>query len=486
MKRHVTEYVLYRWRYLLSIVFAIGLVIGLFVYGAFFIPDGMRAEEQEIAVASGSLAFTNFDPSSVINLPYLLLQRASFELFGVSVLSIKLPSIVFGVASVIGLFMLIREWFRPNIAIITGIIAVTMPALIFAAQDATPTIYAMAISVWLLLAATRVTRGHTPVLAWKIACFVLFALNLYTPLGIYLNIAIVSTMIFHPHIRLVVHKFNLNYVALSVTAALLVLVPLIYSTITQPAVGLTLLGLPEQWPVDYLTNAVLLLERLFGAYGERLPTAPPIISVGLLSIIVIGLSRFFLVKHTARSYITWLWLLMLLPLLLLVPDNAPAILPLVILLTAMGITALIAEWYKLFPRNPYARIFGLLPLGLIVAGLSIAGISRYTNAYNYTPSIANQFNSDVRILQKALSSAEEVSDTRIHVVVNEENEPFYTMMAKYNQDFVASTTLKVPTPLIVSGDYVNRSEFEATPERIFTSRLRNDADRFYLYTEVKK
>ncbi|HTK39770.1 MAG TPA: glycosyltransferase family 39 protein [Patescibacteria group bacterium] len=484
MKKNVTEYVLYRWRYIIGYTLAAILVTAIFVFAAFLLPDGLRAEEKATAVASGSFTYGTFNPDLVANLPYHLLQRTSFALLDVSTFTIKLPSIILGVVTIYGVFLLLRQWFKPNVAIITGIITTTIPAMIFAAQDGTPTIFMLAVSVWLLLSATHVTRRHKPELVWKLLAVVLLSLNMYIPLGIYLNLAVLTTMIFHPHIRLVMRRMNIHHILIAIGLSLIVMAPLVYSLTSKPEVGEQLLGIPEN--IGSLKAALVSFAALiFGSYAPgKEVVAPQLLSLGTTAVVIIGIIRFLMIKHTARSYIIWFWALTLIPLVVLNQQYVSYLLPLVVLMLAMGINTLIREWYRMFPHNPYARVVGLLPLSVIVVGLVLSGIARYEIAYNYTPSTATDFDNDTQLLPKAVAAADRVGDNTVSVVVNQPDMPYYLLLARYNGHFKPTTSLDVPTPVVVSGDYAGRSRIQKAPTEVFTSRLQERSDRFYLYTSL--
>jgi hypothetical protein len=402
----------------------------------------------------------------------------------VSSLTIKLPSIILGVVTIVGLFLLLRQWFRPNIALITGIIATTIPAMIFTAQDGTPISLMLAVSVWLLFSAIQVTRQHAPAGLWKTLAVVLLGINLYIPLGIYLNLAVLTTMIFHPHIRLVIRRMKVHVSIIGAVLGLIIIAPIVYSVIMSPSVAEILLGIPDKfagWQESLVSFAILI----FGSYDNaNEPIAPALLSLGLLAIVIFGVYRFIVIKHTARSYIVWFWSITLIPLVYFNQQYINYLLPLVILMTAMGISVLIDEWYKMFPRNPYARVAGLVPLAFIIVGLMVSGLSRYQIAYNYAPSIATKFDNDTELVMQAVAAADEVGDKKVSVVVNKKDVPYYALIEKYEDNFTLSTSLKAPTPIIVSADYKERSSIKSTPVRIITNRFSEDADRFYLYTSL--
>lgn len=481
-QRRVTEYSLYRGRYIIGYVLGLIVITALIIFAALYVPGGLREAERTTAVASATLEFSEFDPSTVVSLPYNLLQRASFELFGVSNLSIKLPSLLLGLTSIVGIFFLIKEWYRKNVAMIAAVLAATMPMFVFMAQDGTPTVYSISVAIWLLVAATHVSRRHKPRLLWKVMLFVLLALNMYAPLGIYLNLAIGTTIIFHPHIRYMIRRLNPNYIAIASVTSLILLAPLLYSLVSQPDIILRLLGLPDHVP-NVLENAKDIFLAYIGVTTPSLPILQPVLSIGTLLLVAIGIYRFVQVKHTARSYIVWFWIMTLIPLVLINPSHLPYTFVLSVIMVAMGIATLIAEWYKLFPLNPYARVIGLLPLSIIVVGLVSSNASRYLVGYHYMPDLAHHFNQDLRLLDKSLTVADASSDQPIQLVLTEEQAAFYQTAAKYDDRFTVTTVSEnSQEKYLISHDAWRTVPITKTPTYIATDDKSSRADRFYLYT----
>ena len=111
MLRLITDYTLYRHRYTIGYVLVGLLVTILLVAAALYVPGGLSEAEMASAADSSRLSIRSFDPELVIDLPYSLLQSASFMLLGVTTLSIKLPSLVLGLLSLIGIILLLKNWF---------------------------------------------------------------------------------------------------------------------------------------------------------------------------------------------------------------------------------------------------------------------------------------------------------------------------------------------------------------------------------------
>jgi hypothetical protein len=489
MGKKITDYLLYRWRYILGYGVIGATIIGLLLFAGLHTPGGISQYEMDSVVVSNNLSFTSletFTPSSIINLPYNLLQRISIGLFGVSNLSIKLPSLILGTLSIVGMILLLLMWFRRNVAVLTTVLVVTTGQFLFVAQNGTPSIVYIFWSVWLLVAAMMVSRKAKYLGLWKIVLFSAAALSLYTPLSIYIILALVSAIILHPHLRYLVRqllKTKLKVVIASL-CALLVITPLIYAIVKDPTVGLTLLGVPAVWP-DISNNLIILLKQYFSFTEPGVGVImTPVYSLGSMVLIVLGIFRLTTTNYTARSYIISAWAILLLPVLIITPNFSTITFVPAMLLMAMGISTLLRSWYQLFPKNPYARIAGLIPLVILIGGMFISGVNRYMYSYTYNPATAANFSHDLQLVNKEIHTK---NRTAITLFVSTKEKPFYDVVAANSNQLtvVTSQPAQKAGTLIVSNAAHTNSQLTA-PDRVVTSTSSKQADRFYIYKTDQK
>ncbi|HET6747316.1 MAG TPA: glycosyltransferase family 39 protein [Candidatus Saccharimonadales bacterium] len=481
MVTRITDYFLYRWRYLLGYGVIFVLIIALLAVAWLIVPGGLTTSEMDSTVTSSSLTFSlqTFKPEAIVNLPYHLLQHASFSLFGVSNLTIKLPSLILGLFSALGILLLLRMWFKRNVAVITTVLVITTSQFLFLTQEGTPTIVYIFWSVWLLVSALMVSRKAKWSTAWKIALFGFGALSLYTPLEIYIIIALLSAMALHPHLRYIVRRLSKPRLALGIVCGLILLAPLIYTIVKEPSVGLQLLGMPTA-SLDILANIKMLFEQYFSFINPGGRTSiTPIYGLGTCILILLGIIQLFTTKYTARGYIIIAWTLLLLPVIVINPQYVSVTFIPVVLLMAMGVSMLITRWYRLFPRNPYARIAGLIPLAVLIGGMVFSGVDRYMYGYGHIPSVASQFSRDLSLLNKQLAK-KDIGNTVL--IVSNAEMPFYAVVAKYaagTSVVVGGTGLPDATTYIASRAGKNP---EAGPaDEIITNDMYREADRFYIY-----
>ena len=481
MVTQLTDYLLYRWRYILGYGVIVLSILGVLTVALLYIPGGLSQAEMDTVVKSSSLtlSLTDFDPASIINLPYHLLQRASIAIVGVTALSIKLPSFILGILSGLGVLLLLRKWFKQNIAVITTILVITTGQFMFIAQSGTPAILYVFWPIWLLVIALMVSRRTGPTTLWKITLFGIAALSLYTPLTIYILLALLSSIVLHPHLRYLVKQLSKVKLLFSLLCAVVLLAPLIYTVVLHPSIGLQLLGVPETW-LNILSNIKQLAHLYFDFITPSSGTVmTPIYGLGSMILIGLGFWRLFTTKYTARSYITIAWIVLLIPVMIFNPNYINIAFVPGILLMAMGVNKLLSMWYQLFPRNPYARIAGLLPLAILIGGMVFSGIDRFMYGYLYDPKTAVNFNTDLELVNTQLADQNRGTT---QLVVAPIELPFYTVVAKHNNNVAAfSAPPAQANSTIIVSRAANSAYVGVEPWRIVASTTTHDSDRFYIY-----
>lgn len=469
-KLNITNFFVYRWRYWIGYsLVVIGLIVTL-VFVGLYLPGGISNAEMHSVAQSSITNLTNLTNIDIANMPYHILQHISLALFGISILSIKLPSIILAFLSIIGIVMLLRRWFKPRISVLASLIAITTGQFLFIAQNGTADILYVFWPVWLMLIASLIPYQKQFRPLFIIAFCVTAALSLYTPLSIYVLIAFAVAILIHPHLRYIVKKLPRFELITGIAVTFLITAPLIVSIIKTPDIILTLLGIPSSWPNIGANITSLSIQYLgFAKLGGTTTLITPFFELGSMLIILIGLYRLFQTRETAKSYTIALWILCLIPILVLNPTfTSITFLPLLILL-AYGLSELLSYWYSLFPRNPYARIIGLVPIVILVTVLVLSGMSRYIYSYKYDPNIVPNFSNDIKLIPKNTTN----------LVVGNGELAFYDVFAKYNKNVAVST---IPTTdRFLATRAAKQSITGHTIEQIITRSTSNDSDRFYLY-----
>lgn len=485
MPRRITDYTLYRWRYGIGYALVGLLVAALLIFATLYVPGGLSKAEINSAIGSNLLSIKTFDPMTVIDLPYALLQRLSFMVFGITTLSIKLPSLLLALLSVVGIIFLLRSWFHDNVAIIAALIVITASQLIFASQDGTPGIMYIFLPTWLLVLSLKVSRGLNRRGFWEFLLVAVVALSLYTPLSVYIVAAMLSATILHPHLRFIAGRLSKQKLIIAGLMGMVLLGPLVAGLILDPSVGLVLLGIP-QTPPDLVKNATELAHTYFDFISSGTGAEfRPIYTLPSLLLVLLGLTRLFTTKYTARSYIITSWLILLAPVILINPSKTTTTFVPVILLIAGGINVLLHRWYQLFPRNPYARVAGLLPITLLIAGMALTGIERYFYIYHYNPSAAASFSNDLSLISAELKGP---GAQPMRLLVSKSEQPFYQAVAGRQDNLIIvgpSQNLPQERPLLATREAASERSL-GQPTEIITNSQKDESDRLYLYRSTSE
>jgi len=479
----VLDFLIYRWRYGLGyIAVSIGF-ISLIVLAAFFAPQGITTQEQASAVTSGALSFSNFSPDMIVNMPYHALQKGSFYLFGVSELTIKLPSLLLAVATAFGLLLLLRVWFKQNVAVLASLVGVTTGPFLFFAQFGTPLILYIFLPTIILLAASMIARNSRHLLFWKILLFTSVALSLYSPMSIYILAALLSAVLLHPHLRQLVLRLSKPLLLAAFLIFLLVVSPVVYAIIQDTSLIAIFLGTAGA-SFDILASLSTLGNRYFDfIHPSNGIIMRPVYELASMLLIGLGIYRIFTTKYTARSYIVMAWLVLLLPILILNPALTSITFVPFLLLISFGIDYLIRYWYKLFPKNPYARAVGLVPLIILVGSLAISGVDRYYFGYTYGDNVATIFSRDVNLLS---DWRKQNNSPTLTIISSPKQADFYKTVAHYNPSWkiqsVQTDNNSVPQTAYVA--YLHHESWFNRPTaepNILVNGAATQADRFYIY-----
>ncbi|TAH31949.1 hypothetical protein EYC58_04710 [Candidatus Saccharibacteria bacterium] len=471
------EITLYRYRYLIGYM-AFGLLfLALLLVGVDQAPRGLSAQEMSSAVTSVNLRIFNPIATNVVDAPYHILQKASIHYLGLSSMALKLPSIIIGAITGIGIVFMLQKWFRKNVAIITASIIVTSVGFLSLARTGTPMIMTAFWTVMLLLGATHVLHGEKHQFLWKLFCFVCIALLAYSPFGIYPLLVMTIAGIIHPHVRYRLKQGEWWQHLISAITVLTILGPLIVSVIHTPSIALSLLGMDQlhQFQLSHiLGNTKEVLSTLFNFTSNTSEhIVKPIFGIATTVLLIFGILKLFTASYSARSYMLFIWLLVLVPLLLIRPDMVLLVIVPATLILAIGIETLIRQWYDIFPRNPYARIAALIPLTILV--ISIVGINMERYFYgNHYSSLAADSHAELPAVRAVLDSHQLGKTRPVVISVPADQVSFYDILRReFPRVSVNSDPTKSSPPVIVLASTTPQLTAR-TPTRILTNDLSQD------------
>ena len=471
---------IYKWRYaigytVLVIIFAVAIALA-----GLYAPGGLTQSEINTLAITNSLSK---DSVNLVNIPFHGLQLLVLKLLGVSVLTVKIPAMIFAIASIVAIFFLLKRWFKSNITILSMLIMATTSQLIFLAQSATPQILYVLYSAIIILFSSLILQKAQKPLLWKILLAVSVGISLYTPFFIYINTCLFIAALIHPRTRYhILRKSQRINWLIALGAFALVVAPIVYMSLSNIDVISQLIGL------NYLSSFDLLgsIKTLFQTYFWASPILvndqiAPIFDFASVFIIILGGITLFMNRYTARSYVITAWLIITLPILLANPGYVAVIMvPLFILLT-LGTETLLNEWYKLFPKNPYARAIGLISAVALISVMVFGGADRYMNGYRHMPEAVNNSSIDLTLLSKHLVKY----PAKVQLIAADDELPLYQTFARFNDhDIIVATSSEAreSTNILITAaarESADTNDLEMVS--IITNDRASDGDRFYLY-----
>lgn len=475
----IQQATLYKFRFVVGYALVLAFLVVILTIDIKILPEGVSLRGMETVVTSMHLS-PNISLDWVINAPYHLLQQLSISLLGLDRLSIVLPSLIFGVLTMVLFLLTMRQWFSESVAVVTTLIALTSGPFITMVRGATPDSMLPFWTVLLLYAAVKVLVKQDKAFVWKVLVAIASVGLLYTPFGIYPLLAFTVAGSLHPHVRSRVRRIKLHRKLILLGIFLAGITPLILHAIWHPESLLTLIGLDafRASLADFQETLRVLYASFinFTHSGFVGVNIAPAFTIAALCLMLLGFLRCLKDWHTTRSYVLLIWAGISLPVIILAPHEQQTILMLAMLFLAIGSETLIVEWYKLFPRNPYARIAGLVPLSILFVTIATTSVTHYFNNHRhidnpvYRPSLA--------AIRQTLDAN---PDKPLLLITDEPTVAFYSLLSReYDQLTISSTA---PDKLTMKTAVTPEAGVTfGRPSIILTSAHRGDAAVLRIYT----
>lgn len=423
------QIVLYKYRYIIGYALFLAILAGLLVLQIKTIPQGLSDAEINSVVQSAQVQLSK--DTRVIDLPYHLLQKISVAFLGLTALSVKLPSIIIAALSGIGLLLLLKRWFKPNVALISALLAVTSSIFLIAGRTGTPDIMVIFWSTYILLLATLITQEAKGQYVWKIFIGLFIGLSLYTPLSVYvLGAALVAGLV-HPHARYTLKRYGGPQLAGAAVLFIAAIIPLAIGAWHSPQIIYELIGVSKNITSasEYAKSLGSVFIQLADFTNPKIgETIQPAFTLASLVLILLGVLRALIDNYATRTYALLIWSVIIIPVIAFHADHIVGLYVPAMLFMAIGIETLIREWYSLFPRNPYARLTGLLPLIVLIAGVWYYNYTTYFIGYRHSPEASMIYKNDLTLLRGDIADELSSQYNSATIVVSEDKKSFYLLL----------------------------------------------------------
>lgn len=326
-----------------------------------------------------------------INAPYTIPAYLVGQAINDPLHGARLVSVVYGLLATALMFYIIRVWFNIRAATVGALLFITSSWLLHITHMATPLI--MLVFAPLLAIAPLAWFMRTKKY-WALSFFLLgaaLAISAYVPYMPWIIAILFGVVLIFER------KLFRNLQAWQIIAAAsvyaIILLPLLVSLFHAPGQLNELFGIPKDLPTikAYATNFVYTISMLV-FYAQPLPAINlghlPVLDIFSATMFAMGIYHFATRIKCRRSIILFVstgLLLLLVPLSPIYQLSATILLSFVYIFVLSGIIELLNQWFSYFPRNPWARNFGVAMIVIAIAFASFYHLQRYFIAWPNAP-----------------------------------------------------------------------------------------------------
>lgn len=324
---------------------------------------------------------------NAVNAPYTIPAHFLGSILDNPLQGARIISVFYGLVSIGLLFFILKRWFNVRIATVGSLLFMTSSWVLHITHMAAPLILLVFGPLLLLAMLSWFVRTKTH----KFLAFLLLIISL--SLNVYISympwMVLIILIILFTQERRSLSKLSKNQIIISVTVAVALLAPLILALFHNPQQYHALLGIPQNIPTmrDYFAQLFYTISMIAFRSAPmpqlHLATLPmlDIFSAAMLFMGIYYFAQRLKSHHTVVIFVSIIVFLFLIPLSPVYQLSATILLPFIYVCIIAGIVELLNQWFTYFPRNPWARNFGVAMIVLAIGFASFYHLQRYFVAW---------------------------------------------------------------------------------------------------------
>jgi len=354
------------------------------------IPEKASLEELQTAKDSSSFQAIIDNP---VNAPYKI---ATFGMTAISpsVRMVRAVSYIFYIGACIAMFYALRHWHTLQTSIITTAAFATNSVVMATGRLGTTLITVMS---FFIFSSMLLWQVHTHSNKF-VPIVVLVALGslLYTPGAVWFFL--ILSVVYFNRFKKLFYNVKKPTIFFGIAISVILITPLILSFFRNTETLNQWLLIPSNLDLAEIPRAIL---RVPSAFIYRMPSEP-LINVGRLPIFDIASGILFLIGLNAyrrklkldrtKVMIGSLFVAVVVGAMGELTVSIILLLPFAYSIIAAGIEYLLDEWYSVFPRNPYARSFGLILITTVVLFSIYYQMTKFFVVWPQTPETRTVYN----------------------------------------------------------------------------------------------
>ncbi len=482
------QIMLYNYRYVFAYSF-IGIFIAYFLFWQLgSIGPGLAGPETQIAALHTNARVAIETPLYPM---FSSLQMISLKVFGISAYTIRIPSIIIAITTLLLLYQILKKWFGKPTALLSVALVATADWYLFTARLATGSIE---LSFWFVVALLSITKIIEHKSIWTVPLAGSLIALWFVPFGPYLSIALTIGVLSCRIIRERIFEANKKQRALVLLVSLIGAGLLLYTSIQDLNFVKSLLGLEAGIPTaseyykSLMTNGSSIVAVLPATNPINGPHGVFFVRFFELTFVLFGVFMFWKTRINRLNLI----LIAITIVLFFISGfsntsgaNSLLVVPFIIFMTA-GIRYFIHRWQKTFPKNPYARMAALIPITILLSLTALQHHQSYFILWPHQTTTVNAFSYDLKLAQTELNTA----DDSLRCTVITGNTDIITLLEASKTDCTLTTQSTV-TPLgrdekqLIAPDIARSSPASTgTVSRALTSASTDQPIRWIVRTQA--
>ncbi|CAN5690993.1 hypothetical protein BH23PAT2_BH23PAT2_01930 [soil metagenome] len=386
----------------LSVMGMIGLVIVTsilwFQLGSFL--PGMSQSEASLhqLITSDSIRLRDTFSSDAMYLPFTaglyLLQTFNWT----SIIALRSIGALFGLLSVLGVYLVLRKWHTPRVAVLVSALYATGAAFLHFARLADPS-SAYLLLVLLIALAVYFRENTKPSLTITVLLLISLT-SLFLPGMIW--ILVIGIIWQRKAISRLISSLPPGVIISGTIVSVLGIGLLIFSLYYDASAIRVWLGLPVEIPgiSTFIKNVISIPVQLFW----RGPSDPVVwigisglIDVFVSALFILGSYAYYFQRRLDRTKVLF-GTMGLISVLVALGGPVPVFLlvPFVYIVAAAGMALMLQQWFTVFPRNPFARSIALLLMFSCVAFAIFYNTQHYFVAWPKSPATKAVFQQQIQ------------------------------------------------------------------------------------------
>ncbi len=306
----------------------------------------------------------------------------------------RLPAAMLLFITVLLGYWLLSRWYGARLALFGGILLATAPVVLHVGRLGTQSaIYPLASMVALCMS----SLWHQPERSKKLLYLtaLVSGVMLYVPGYLWLAVCV---FVVERHKIITSLKAGRWHTVGASALAIIVLLPMVRQLLHNWHSGSIYLGLPSHFasPLQYAQAAIQSWQYTFlGGYHHPLYNLGGLPLVNGFMVLAFMVGIYLYAQHLKASRTRLLASLWVASSILIGFGvvHLSSLLPLIIMVATGGIGYLLHFWLKVFPRNPYARSFGIGLVALVILASVSYSLANYFVAWPQSPETVATFHS---------------------------------------------------------------------------------------------